>query len=131
MMDVRPLRTEADYAWALTQIESYFENPPAPGSPEADRFDVLSTLLKSYEEQHDPFPEADPVDILHFAIQNMGRSQSDLARILGSRPRASEILNRRRGLTIEMIHAISQEWHLPVALLAKPYPLRPPAPSAA
>ena len=98
---------------------------------EADRFDVLATLLESYEEQHDPFPEADPVDILHFAIESMGRSQSDLARILGSRPRASEVLNRRRGLTIEMIHAISQEWHLPVALLAKPYPLRPPAPSAA
>jgi HTH-type transcriptional regulator/antitoxin HigA len=123
MMDVRALHTEADYAWALAEVERYFDDPPAPGTPEADRFDVLSTLIKAYEDSHDEIPGADPIDVLHFAIENMGRSQKDLARIIGSRSRASEILNRKRALTLEMIRAISAEWNLPIETLAGAYEL--------
>lgn len=123
MMDVRALHTETDYEWALKEIESYFDTPPTPGSPEADRFDVLAVLLKDYEDQRYPISDADPIDVLHFAIEDMGRSQADLARILGSRSRASEILNRRRSLNLEMIRRISLEWHLPIEALTGAYEL--------
>lgn len=123
MRNIRALHTEADYEWALKEIERYFENQPSPGTPEGDRFDVLSTLLKNYEDEHHDIPDADPIDILNFAIEELGRSQADLARIFGSRPRASEILNRKRALTLEMIRKISEEWHLPIEALSGAYEL--------
>lgn len=123
IMDVRALHNEADYEWALDQIERYFDDQPRPGTPEGDRFDVLSALIKHYEDEHYALPEADPIDVLHFAIDNMGRSQADLARILGSRSRASEILNRKRPLTLDMIRAISAEWNLPIETLTGAYEL--------
>jgi len=123
IMDVRALHTEADYEWALDQIERYFDDQPAPGTPEGDRFDVLAALIKHYEDENHALPEADPIDVLHFAIENMGRSQADLARILGSRSRASEILNRKRPLTLDHIRAISAEWHLPIETLTGAYQL--------
>jgi HTH-type transcriptional regulator / antitoxin HigA len=123
MMDVRALHTEADYEWALSEVERYFDHhQPEPGSPEGDRFDVLATLIEAYENEHHPIPDAtDPVDVLHFAIEDMGRSQTELAQILGSRSRASEILARRRPLTLDMIRRISEAWLIPIDLLAKPY----------
>ncbi|HEX8417718.1 MAG TPA: transcriptional regulator [Methylobacterium sp.] len=123
MMDVRPLRTEDDLAWALAEIEPYFERLPVPGSPEADRFDVLATLIEAYENAHHPIADPDPVDMLHYAIEDMGRSQGELAALLGSRSRASEILNRKRHLTLEQIRTIGEAWKLPVAVLVKPYRL--------
>jgi HTH-type transcriptional regulator/antitoxin HigA len=123
MRNIRALHTEADYEWALKEIERYFENQPSPGTPEGDRFDVLSTLLKNYEDEHHDIPDADPIDILNFAIEELGWSQADLARIFGSRPRASEILNRKRALTLEMIRKISEEWHLPIEALSGAYEL--------
>ena len=123
MMDVRALHTEADYEWALREVESYFDNPPEPGTEDADRFDVLSALIEKYENSQYDIPSADPIDVLHFAIETMGRSQADLARIIGSRPRASEILNRKRRLTLDMIRAISAEWKLPIETLTSAYEL--------
>ena len=123
MMDVRALRTEADYEWALREVESYFDNPPEPGTEDADRFDVLSALIEKYENSQYDIPSADPIDVLRFAIETMGRSQADLARIIGSRPRASEILNRKRRLTLDMIRAISAEWKLPIETLTSAYEL--------
>ena len=123
MMDVRALHTEADYKWALTEVERYFDNPPKPGTNEADRFDVLSTLIEKYEDSQYVIPAVDPIDVLHFAIESMGRSQADLARIAGSRSRASEILNRKRYLTLGMIRAISTEWKLPIETLTGAYKL--------
>lgn len=123
MMDVRPLHTEADYEWALREVERYFDDPPEPGTPEADRFDVLSVLIEKYEDSHHGMPDADPIAVLHFAIDSMGRSQADLARIIGSRARASEVLNRKRRLTLDMIRAISAEWKLPIDTLTGPYEL--------
>lgn len=123
MMDVRPLHTEADYEWALKEVERYFDNPPTPGTPEAGRFDVLAVLIEKYEDSHYDMPAADPMEVLHFAIDSMGRSQADLARIIGSRARASEILNRKRRLTLDMIRAISAEWKLPIETLTGAYDL--------
>jgi HTH-type transcriptional regulator / antitoxin HigA len=122
MMDVRPLHNEQDYDWALSEVAGYFENQPEIGSAEGDRFEVLTTLIKEYEEKHFEMPQVDPVDALNFAIESMGRSQADLGNLIG-RNRASEILNRVRPLTLDMIRKISAEWKLPIELLTPSYEL--------
>lgn len=122
-MDVRPIRTAADHEWALAEITPYFDNPPPPGTPEADRFDVLADLIEAYEDRHHPIPGLDPVELLRAHMETTGCSQSDLAALFGSRSRASEVLNRRRALTVGMIHKLSAEWHIPADCLVTPYRL--------
>jgi HTH-type transcriptional regulator/antitoxin HigA len=119
-MDVRPIRTEQQNEAALREIERLWGAPA--GSPEGDRLEVLAMLVEDYERRAYPIPDADPVDILRFAIEDMGRSQKELGELLGSQSRASEILSRKRRLTVEMIARIGAAWHLPVAALMKPYP---------
>lgn len=123
MKDIRPIHDAGDYAWALKEIEKYFDRRPVPGSPEADRFDVLAALIKEYEDRTVTIPEADPVEVLHFAIESMGRTQAELGHIIG-RSRATEILARKRRLTLDMIRAISREWKLPVEVLTGEYELQ-------
>lgn len=122
-MDIRPIRTEADYVWALAEITRYFDNQPAPGTPEGDRFDVLADLVEAYENRHYPIEAPDPIEAVRFVMQQSGRTQSDLAALLGSRSRASETHNRKRPLTLEMIQKISREWHIPADILVAPYRL--------
>lgn len=124
MKDIRAIRNEADYEWALREVEPYFESPPEIDSEEATRFDILSALISNYESQHHEIPDVDPVDVLHFAIDSMGRTQAELATIVGSRSRASEILNRRRRLTLSMIRDISAAWKISIACLTGAYELR-------
>jgi len=116
-MDVRPVRNEADYDWALQEVSGYFENPPAKGSPEGDRFEVLLALIGLYEDEHYPMPTVDPIEMLKYQMELKGRSQSDLAIVLGSRARASEVLNRKRPLTLEMIARLRKEWGISADLL--------------
>lgn len=123
MDNIRPIRTEHDLEWALGEVASYFDNPPQKGSAEADRFDVLSDLIEAYESRSFPVEDREPIEFLQGFMEMTGRSQNDLAELFGSRPRASEILNRKRALTVEMIHKLSHEWGLPADCLAKPYPL--------
>jgi len=123
-MDVRAIRTEADYDWALREIEQYFEKEPRRGTVEAERFDILAALIEIYENRHWPVEPADPVEAIEYRMTLSGYTSADLARLLGSRSRASEILNRRRALTMAMAHTISTEWNIPPAALLKPYSLR-------
>ena len=123
MMNVRAIHTKADYEWALKEIGRYFENEPAPGSKDGDRFEVLTELIKSYEDKVFAIPQADPIAVLKFAIESMGKTQADLSRIIG-RNRASEILGRRRPLTLEMIRQISEQWKLPIETLTPAYKLK-------
>jgi HTH-type transcriptional regulator/antitoxin HigA len=120
-VEIRPIRSEADHRDALQEIERLWGSPR--GTPAGDKLDVLATLVEDYEERTFPIAAADPVEILHAAITDMGRSQAELARLLGSRARASEILSRKRPLNLAQIRAISEAWHLPIALLAAPYRL--------
>jgi HTH-type transcriptional regulator / antitoxin HigA len=124
MKNIRAIHNGADHAWALREIEAYFDNTPTPGTPAADRFDVLAALIKDYEDRHHAIPDADPVAVLHFAIESMGRSQAELGRVIGSRTHASEILNRKRRLTLEMIRRIGAAWNLPVQTLTAAYELQ-------
>lgn len=120
-MDIRPIRSDADHAEALAEIERLWGAPV--GSPEGDKLDVLATLVEAYEEKRWPIEAPDPIDVLKHAISDLGHTQAELGELLGSRPRASEVLNRRRALTVDMIHKISVNWHLPADLLVRPYHL--------
>ncbi len=122
-MDIRPIRTEKDYNWALAEIATYFSNQPKPGTPQADRFDVLATLIEGYEEKHWKIDAPDPVDAIRYALEINGDKQSRLATILGSRSRASEIMNRNRPLTLAMIQKISAQLPVPAEVLIQPYHL--------
>lgn len=123
MDNIRPIKTPADHEWALAEIAVYFDNQPALGTPEADRFDVLADLIVAYEDRHFPIEPMEPIDLLKAHMEATGRNQSDLARLFGSAPRASEVLNRKRALTVAMIHQINAEWGLPADCLVRPYHL--------
>ena len=120
-MDIRPIKTEADYEWALKEIEPYFDHEPEPGSPESERFDVLASLIEHYEDRAWPIDLPDPVEAIRYRMEQDGLDQSDLARLLGSRSRASELLNRRRPLTREQAFKLHQEWRIPAEVLIQPY----------
>ena len=123
-MDIRSIRNDDDHHAALEEISALWNSPQ--GTPEGDRLDVLLDLVEVYETRRWTLVSGehlDAVDMIQYAIDELGRTQADLARILGSRSRASEILSRKRRLTVEMIDTISKAWHIPVAVLAKPYAL--------
>jgi HTH-type transcriptional regulator/antitoxin HigA len=124
-MDIRPIRTETDHKAAVREIEKLWDFPK--GSPEADRLDVWATLVDAYERGHCPVSASDPIEVLRYLVGEAGHTQAELAQLLGSKSRASEILNRKRALTVEMIHRISKAWKIPASVLAVPYPLAKPA----
>jgi HTH-type transcriptional regulator/antitoxin HigA len=120
-MDIKPIRTDADHAAALTEINNLWG--AAPGTDEGDKLDILATLVEKYEETRWPIeePNWDPVDVLAYAINELGHSQKELADLFESRPRATEILKRQRHLTVEMIQLINEAWKIPAELLIRPY----------
>ncbi len=121
-MEIRPIRTDEDHRAALAEIESYWGAPE--GTEEGDRLDVLLALVDAYEEKRWPIDldeNFDPIDVLNHAIDELGHSPAELVELLGSPSRASEILSRRRALTVEMIHKISDAWKIPADLLVRPY----------
>ena len=118
------IRTKADYEAALLAYEAFFDNEPAPQSHEVDQCKLLGRLLPKYEEQYFSVPQTDPIESLYFAMDRLGLEQADLDRWLGSRSRASEILNRRREMNLHYIRKISEAWRVPAEILIKPYQLR-------
>jgi HTH-type transcriptional regulator/antitoxin HigA len=122
-MDVRAIRSEPDYDWAMNEIAQYFDEQPEPGTAEAARFDVLADLLKVYEDAAHPIEALDPIETVTQWMAMRGLTQSDLATLIGSKSRASEILNRKRALTMEMVFRLSREWRIPAEVLVAPYRL--------
>ncbi len=120
---LRPIRTEAQYAAALAELARLWT--AASGTPDADRRDLLATLLGQYEDCHAPIDPPDPVEAIRFYIDQGRLTQAELARLLGSRARASEILARRRRLTVEMIWRLHTAVGIPLRSLARPYRLPP------
>jgi HTH-type transcriptional regulator / antitoxin HigA len=125
----RPLRNEADYEAAVDEIERYFDRPPKSGSPDADRFDLLSLVVEDYERERSPIDPPNPVDGIRYGMETRGLTQADLGRLLGSRQRASDILSRRRPLTMRMAWKLHRDWGISAEALIRPS--RPPAKSAA
>src|SRR5215470_6519862 len=93
---IRPIRSEADYDAALSEIERYFEDEPKTGTPEADRFDLLALVIEDYERKHWPIEPPDTIDAIRYRMETGSYTQADLGRLLGSRQRASDILTRKR-----------------------------------
>jgi len=123
-MDIRPIRTDQDHRAALAAIDACWGAPE--GSEDGDKLEILVALVESYEARRWPIESADrfdPIDVLHFAIEELGHTQTELAELLGSRSRASEILARRRALTVDMIHKLNEAWKIPADLLIRPYRL--------
>jgi HTH-type transcriptional regulator/antitoxin HigA len=125
-MDVRSIETEADFDWALREIEAYFEREPAPGTAEAARCSVLAALIGAYEDRHWAIEAPDPVDAIREVMAQRGLKPADLSRVLGSRSRASEELNRKRGLTMAQAWKLHTAWQIPADVLLRPTSARPP-----
>ncbi len=121
-MEIRPIRTDKDHRAALAEIDACWGAPES--TDKGDRLDVLLALVDIYEAKRWPIDidkGFDPIDVLNYAIAELGHTQAELAEILDSRSRASEILSRRRALTVDMIHKISEAWKIPADLLVRPY----------
>jgi len=117
---IRPLRSESDYDSALEEIERYFENEPKPGTPEGDRFDLLALVIEDYERKHWPIDPPDAVDAIRYRMETGEHTQADLGRLLGSRQRASDVLTRKRPLTMKMAWRLHREWGIPAEALISP-----------
>jgi HTH-type transcriptional regulator / antitoxin HigA len=122
-MDIRPIRGETDYDWALAEIAPYFDQQPAPRSDAADRFDVLAALIESYENRHWSIEAPDPISAIRLWMDEHGFEQADLGRVLGSRSRASEVLRRKRPITLAMAQTLNAQWGIPADVLIQPYVL--------
>jgi HTH-type transcriptional regulator / antitoxin HigA len=118
-MRIKPIKTEADYREALKEIERIFDT--APGTRQGDRLEVLTTLVEAYEEKHFRIPLPDPVEaILHY-LESRGLTRRHLEPYIGSRARVSEVLNRKRPLTMEMIRNLHKGLGIPAEVLIQPY----------
>jgi HTH-type transcriptional regulator/antitoxin HigA len=120
-MDIKPIRTENEYKEALTQIDAIFD--ALPGTPEGDLLDVLTILVEAYEEEHYPITPPDPIEAIEFHMERLGLTRRDLEPYIGSRARVSEILNRRRPLTLAMIRRLQDGLGIPAEILLQRYPL--------
>ncbi|ANB01512.1 type II toxin-antitoxin system HigA family antitoxin [Ectothiorhodospira sp. BSL-9] len=119
-MDIRPIRTEADYKAALREVSAYFENEPEPGSLEGDRFEVLMTLIEAYESRHYPVDLPDPIEAIKFRMEQGGLTAKDLEPAIGRRNRVYEILNGKRGLSLPMVWNLHRMFGIPAESLIKP-----------
>jgi len=118
-MNIRPIKSEKDYANTLERIESLMR--AKPNTPQMDELEVLTTLVEAYEEQHYKINAPDPIDAIKFRMEQEGLKQKDLVAIVGSKSRVSEVLNRKRKLTIEMIRNLHKQLHIPVESLFLDY----------
>ena len=120
-MDIKPIRTQRDYKAALAEIERLFD--AKPGTPDGDRLEVLATLVEAYEQQHYPMLPPDPVEAIVYFMESRGLSRKDFEPYLGSRGKVSEVLNRKRPLSIEMIRRLHDGLGIPAEVLIQPYQL--------
>jgi HTH-type transcriptional regulator/antitoxin HigA len=116
--DLKPIRNEADYDAALAEVERLWG--AKSGTPDGDRLDVLATLIEVYEAKHYPMDPPDPIEAIKFRMEQQGLSRKDLEPIFGTRNRTSEILNRRRGLSIEMIRQLHDRLGISAEVLIRP-----------
>lgn len=118
---IRPIRNDEDHAEALAAIEGLWQ--AEPGTPDHDRLEVLAMLVEEYESRRWPIEPADPVELIRYVMDQRGLTRKDLEVALGSRARVSEILNRRRPLTMKMAWRLHQTFGLPADALIRPYDL--------
>ena len=118
-MNVKPIKTKKDYQKALGRMELIFD--AKKGSSEGDELEVLGILIEKYEDEHFPIGFPDPIEAIKFRMEQMGYNQSDLARVVGLKSRASEILNKKRKLSLEMIRQLHNRLSIPTEVLVQAY----------
>lgn len=118
-MTIKPIKTKEDYENALERLELIFDSKK--GSSEGDELEILSILIEKYEDEHFPIGFPDPIEAIKFRMEQMGYNQTDLATIVGLKSRASEILNKKRKLTLEMIRLIHNSLNIPTEVLIQSY----------
>jgi HTH-type transcriptional regulator / antitoxin HigA len=115
--EIRPIRSEDDHAAALRRVEALWN--ASEGTPEGDELDVLITLIASFEKKRWPVDPPDPVEAILFRMESAGLTRKDLEPMIGSRARVAEVLNRKRGLSIDMIRRINAGLGIPLEILVK------------
>lgn len=118
-MEIKPIKNEADYQAVLEEIERLFDS--ARDTPDGDRLEVLTTLVEAYEEKHYNIPLPDPIEAILYHLESRGLSRRYLEPYIGSRARVSEVLNRKRPLTMEMIRKLHRGLAIPAEVLIQPY----------
>lgn len=121
-MDIRPIKSEADYEATLAEIERLMDSEAE--TEEGDRLDVLTTLVEAYEARHHPVAAPDPIEAVRHALEANGLEESDLQEIIRARrERVWEVMHRRRRLTMPMIRRLHASLHIPAEVLIQPYKL--------
>lgn len=121
-MEIKPIKTELDYKLALKEVDHLFG--ALPNTPEGDRLEVLTTLIEAYEEKHHTIQAPDPIDAIQYYLESRGLTRSDLEPHIGSRARVSEIMNRKRPLSIYMIRKLHAGLGIPAEILIQPYTIQ-------
>ena len=118
-MNIKPIKTKKDYQLALERLELIFDSQK--GTPHGDELEILGILIEKFEDEHFPIGFPDPIEAIKFRMEQMGFNQSDLANIVGLRSRASEILNKKRKSTLEMIRLLHHSLKIPTEVLIQSY----------
>ncbi|MBC8052062.1 MAG: helix-turn-helix domain-containing protein [Sphingobacteriaceae bacterium] len=118
-MNLKLIKTKKDYEQALERLEIIFD--AKKGSPEGDELEILGILIEQYETRHFPIDLPDPIEAIKFRMEQLGYTQSDLAKVVGLKSRASEILNKKRKLSLDMIRQLHEKLHIPTDVLIQAY----------
>lgn len=118
-MNVKPIKTKKDYEQALERLEIIFD--AKKGTPEGDELEILGILINQYEDEYFPVDLPDPIEAIKFRMEQLGYTQNDLAKVVGLKSRASEILNKKRKLSLEMIRQLHEKLNIPTDVLIQAY----------
>jgi len=118
-MTIKPIKTEKDFQDSLKRLEVIFDSKR--GTAEGDELEILSILIEKYENEKFPIGFPDPIEAIKYRMEQMGYNQTDLAKVVGLKSRASEILNRKRKLTLEMIRQLHDSLKIPTEVLIQAY----------
>lgn len=118
-MKIKPIKTKRDYKAALQKMEKVFD--AKPNSKQGDELEILGILIERYESEHYPINYPDPIEAIKFRMEQLGYNQSDLAKVVGLKSNSSEILNRKRKLTLEMIRQLHSSMNIPTNVLIQDY----------
>ena len=118
-MNIHPIKTEIDYENALERLEKIFD--AKQGTKEGDELEILSILIEKYEDKNFPIDLPDPIEAIKFRMEQLGLKQNDLTEVIGFKSRVSEILNKKRKLTLEMIRKLNKYLSIPTNVLIQKY----------
>ena len=118
-MEIKPIKTDKDYKQALERLDMIFE--AKIGTTEGDEIEILGILIDQYENEHFPIGLPDPIEAIKFRMEQLGYTQTDLAKVVGLKSRASEILSKKRKLSLEMIRQLHEKLNIPTDVLIQAY----------